>query len=128
MEIEIVGSDVGKLRAIIDLDENPKTARVILDALPIEGVVNRWGDEIYFSTSLQIPTENGRELMERGDLAFWPPGQAICLFFGPTPVSDGEQPRAASAVNRFGKVLGDATVLRRVAGGAKITLRRPTNI
>ena len=64
--------------------------------------------------------------MEVGDLGYWPPGQAFCLFFGPTPASHGDEPRAASPVNVFGKVEGDATRFRAVRDGARVSLERVT--
>lgn len=123
MKIEII-TDAGRLVAEIQSDENPQTVSSIINALPIYGNVNRWGDEIYFSTSLDIPAEQGQTLMGVGDLAFWPPGQAICLFFGPTPASTDQQPKAASNVNKFGKIQGDASLLRQVKGGSTIQLRQ----
>ena len=101
-----------------------RTADAIWEALPIAGRANRWGDEIYFSIGLTLPGEQGREVVAVGDLGYWPPGQAFCLFFGPTPASEGNEPRAASPVNVFGKVEGDVTRLRAVRDGAGVTLER----
>ena len=75
-----------------------KAADAIWEALPIEGRGNRWGEEIYFSIPVHCPPNNPREVVEVGDLAYWPPGSAFCIFFGPTPASTGSAPRAASAV------------------------------
>ena len=101
-----------------------RTADAIWEALPITGRANRWGDEIYFSIGLTLPGEQGREVVAVGDLGYWPPGQAFCLFFGPTPASQGNEPRAASPVNVFGKVEGDATCFRAVRDGAGVALER----
>jgi hypothetical protein len=101
-----------------------KTASAIWEALPIEGRANRWGDEIYFSIGLTLPPEEGREVVAVGDLGYWPPGKAFCIFFGPTPASEGSEPRAASPVNVFGSVEGDATRFRGVRDGTRVTVSR----
>ena len=84
------------------------TARAIWDALPLEARANRWGDELYFATAVELPEEDAREVVGVGDLAYWPPGQAVCIFWGPTPASQGQEPRAASPVNVFGHIAEDA--------------------
>lgn len=101
------------------------TARKILEALPLEGSSNVWGDEIYFSIPLNIKQEpEASEDVKVGDLGYWPAGPAFCIFFGPTPVSTGNQPRAYSPVNVFGRVLGDPRVFKTVPNGAKIKISR----
>jgi len=101
------------------------TAGKILEALPFESAANVWGDEIYFDISLSLdPEPDARADVEIGDLAYWPAGPAFCIFFGPTPVSTGDQPRAYSPVNVFGRVLGDAKQFKAVPGGAKIKISR----
>ncbi len=99
------------------------TAREIWEALPIKGRVNLWGDEIYFSIPISLQLEAGQEVVDAGDLGYWPDGNAFCIFFGATPVSRGDEIRPASPVTVFGKVIGDATIFRKVAGGTKITVR-----
>src|SRR5262247_1259861 len=101
-----------------------RTARAIWDALPIEAAAQTWGDEIYFRIPVALPEDDAREVVARGDLGYWPPGQAFCIFFGPTPASRGEEIRPASAVNVFGRVVGDATVFKRVRSGTRVTLER----
>jgi hypothetical protein len=101
-----------------------KTAQAIWSALPIEGRANRWGEEIYFSIEVSVAGEQGREVVEVGDLGYWPPGKAFCIFFGPTPASKGAEPRAASPVNVFGRVEGDATRFRAVRDGARMIIER----
>jgi hypothetical protein len=113
----------GEVTVDAELNES-QTAQAVWDGLPIEGVVNTWGDEIYFSTLLALQLEKGQEVVELGDLGYWPPGKAICVFFGATPASRGDEIRPASAVTVFGRVIGDATVLRKVKDGAQVTLRR----
>jgi hypothetical protein len=95
--------------------------------LPIKGRVNLWGDEIYFSIPLSLKLEAGQEMVNIGELGYWPDGNAFCIFFGPTPVSQGDEIRPASPVAVFGKVIGDATVFKKVATGTKITVRRENN-
>jgi hypothetical protein len=100
---------------------NTPTANKILEALPFESTANVWGDEIYFDIPLNLAQEpDARAEVEVGDLAYWPAGPAFCIFFGPTPVSTGDQPRAYSPVNVFGRVLGDAMQLKGVPSGAEV--------
>jgi hypothetical protein len=113
----------GKIKATAELNDT-KTAQAIWDALPIKSRGNRWGEEIYFSIPLSLEAENTREVVDVGDLGYWPPGTAFCIFFGPTPMSRGEEIRPASPVNVFGKVTGDATVFKQVASGTEITIER----
>ena len=113
---------VGSVSLKASLSEN-ETATAIFNELPIEGQVNRWGEEIYFSIPVQLPeSEDAREVMEVGELGFWPTGSSFCIFFGPTPVSQGSEPRAYSNVNPFGHVQGDATQFREVNDGEKIII------
>ena len=100
------------------------TAQKIWEALPIEGSVNTWGDEIYFSILINIGLENAEEVVSEGDLGYWPPGSAFCIFFGTTPVSRGNEIRAASPVNIFGKIIGDSKVFKKVSSGAKIIIEK----
>ena len=101
-----------------------ETAGVIWDALPIEAKGQTWGDEIYFDIGLTAPAEHAREVVDVGDLAYWPPGQAFCIFFGKTPASRGDECRAASPVNVVGKIVGDARVFTKVRSGARVTIER----
>lgn len=123
-KIKISTKSTGEVPAEINESLNPKTARAIIDALPIKGRGNRWGDEIYFSIGVSVERENAREAVEKGDLAYWPPGEALCIFFGPTPASGGDEPRAASPVNVFGKILGDPTVFRKVRSGEEVIISK----
>lgn len=100
------------------------TAAAIWEALPIEAQGNTWGDEIYFSIPVRMPEQNGREVVELGDIAYWPPGTAFCIFFGPTPASRGDEIRPASAVNVVGRIEGDPKIFRSVASGTKVILER----
>ncbi|MFC1952325.1 cyclophilin-like fold protein [Chloroflexota bacterium] len=100
------------------------TAQAIWEALPITARINTWGDEVYFAIPVKLELEKGREVVEVGDLGYWPTGSAFCIFFGSTPMSRGEEIRPASPVTIFGKVVGDATVLRKVRPDAQITIER----
>ncbi|HUV75362.1 MAG TPA: cyclophilin-like fold protein [Dehalococcoidales bacterium] len=113
----------GKIEVVAELNET-KTARAIWDALPVKGRANTWGDEIYFSIPVRLDEEDAQELVGMGDLGYWPPGTAFCLFFGPTPMSVGEEIRPASAVNVFGRVSGDARVLKQVASGTEVIVEK----
>lgn len=105
-----------------ELNDSP-TAQVIRRSLPITGRANTWGDEIYFEIPVQAEqAPDARADVEVGELGYWPVGRAFCIFFGPTPVSTGNQPRAASPVNIVGRVLGDATAFRRVKAGTTVAL------
>ena len=88
-----------------------KTAEAIWNALPIKANGNRWGDEIYFSIPVQMGPDSPKEVVEKGDLAYWPPGNAFCIFWGPTPASVGDECRPASPVNVFGRISGDLSPL-----------------
>ena len=90
------------------------TAQTIWDTLLIKGAANTWGDEIYFGIPVENELEQGQETVELGDLGYWPPGRAFCIFFGRTPASQGDEIRAASAVTVFGRVLGDPGLFRQV--------------
>ena len=96
------------------------TAGAIAAALPIEARAQTWGDEIYFSIPVDCDEEDAREVVEMGDVGYWPPGTALCFFFGPTPASRGDEIRPASPVNVVGKIAGDPTVLKSVPSGAPI--------
>ena len=99
-----------------------QTARAIGDALPITAATNTWGDEIYFGIPVNADLEQGREVVELGDLGYWPPGRAFCIFFGPTPASRGDEIRPASAVTVIGQVTGDAALFKQVGAGATVTI------
>jgi hypothetical protein len=107
-----------------ELNDSP-TAAAISAALPVRGRGNRWGDEIYFRIPVsQEPADDACADVQVGELAYWPPGQAFCIFFGRTPMSVGPQPRAASPVNVVGRVKGDASQLRQVPDGTEVLLEK----
>ena len=114
---------VGKISAEAVLNES-RTAAAIWDALPLSIAGQTWGDEIYFAIPVTAKAENARAVVEMGDLAYWPPGSAFCIFYGPTPASQGDEIRPASPVNVFGRVLGDPTVFKPVRSGATVRVER----
>jgi uncharacterized protein len=115
--------DVGKVSVRAELDESG-TASAIWAALPLESTASRWGDEVYFAIPVRLAEEPGaRQDMRVGELGYWPVGAAFCVFFGPTPVSDGAGPRAYSKVNPFGQVVDDASVLGSVQDGDSVVVR-----
>ncbi|MGQ9625808.1 MAG: cyclophilin-like fold protein [Anaerolineae bacterium] len=118
-----ISISAGEVKAQAELNET-KTAQAIWEALPITGRANTWGDEIYFSIPVHLEEENPQALVEMGDLGYWPPGNAFCIFFGPTPSSLGDEIRPASPVNVFGKVLGDPKVFKKVRGGTKVVIEQ----
>jgi hypothetical protein len=100
-------------------------ARAIAKSLPIETKPNKWGDEFYFTIQVNVPLdETATTRIAVGDIGFWPPGSALAIFFGPTPMSSGSDPVPASAVNMVGKIIGDATVLRKAKGASIIRIER----
>jgi len=114
----------GDVTASAELFDGP-TADAIWEALPLEATSNTWGDEIYFPIPVIADEEpDARADVAVGDLGYWPPGHAFCIFFGPTPASSGDAPCAASPVNVIGRVLGDATVFRRVRSGTAVRLEK----
>jgi hypothetical protein len=115
--------EAGGIRAEAELNES-NTAGLIWEALPIEADANTWGDEVYFDVPVSTGLEDAVEVVEMGDLGYWPQGPAFCIFFGPTPMSRGDEIRPASAVNVVGRVAGDATVFRSVASGESVRLSR----
>ena len=123
MRIRISTPSSGEVQAELT-DENPETAKAIWEALPLEARANTWGDEIYFSIPVSIEAENPKAVVDLGDLGYWPPGNAFCIFFGPTPMSRGDEIRPASPVNVFGRVIGDPKVFKAVRGGEKVRLER----
>lgn len=119
--ITITAGDVSVAAELSDSD----SARAVAEALPLSGSVSTWGEEIYFPAPLELPTaRDARAEMEVGEIAYWPDGRALCVFFGPTPASEhGGAPRAVGDVNPIGRVTGDASALRSVADGDDIILK-----
>jgi hypothetical protein len=106
-------------------DDGTPTVKGLLESLPFESVVNRWGEEIYFDVPFSAPLEtDARAEMDVGEVAFWPTGNALAIFFGPTPASTGPRPRAYSECNTVGRVLENASEMTRIAPGASVRIER----
>ena len=102
---------VGELEFEAQLNDS-ETAGAVYDALPIECIGSRWGEEYFCRIDVQVPeAADARSEMAVGELAYWPPGTAFCIFFGPTPASVGDEPRAASPVNPIGHISEDCSEL-----------------
>ena len=120
MAVKKIAITIEDFKVGASLDDS-ETAKKIWEALPIESRVNTWGDEIYFSIPVNVGLENAKEVVSEGDLGYWPPGNAFCIFFGLTPASQGDEIRPASPVNIFGKVIGDPKVFKKVRSGKKLS-------
>jgi uncharacterized protein len=104
---------------------NTETAKAIADLLPIEITPEEWGDEFYFEIPVEMPLdETATTKVKIGDIGYWPPGNAIAIFFGPTPISRGEEPVPASDINLVGKIIGDASILRQAKGSGRIRIEK----
>ena len=99
-----------------------ETANKIKKILPISNSVNTWGDEIYISIGVNDGEIDSKKVVELGDLGYWPPGNAFCLFFGLTPASEGDKIMPASPVNVIGKILGDLEILKSIKSGDKVSI------
>jgi hypothetical protein len=118
--IRIIAGDVV---AAAELNDT-RAATAIWTALPLEARGQTWGDEIYFGIGIQAEAEASKAVVALGDLAYWPPGSAFCIFFGPTPMSQGNEIRPASPVTVVGRVAGDPSVFKKVAAGTMVRLER----
>jgi hypothetical protein len=106
------------------ISNNSPTSNLFYDSLPMSGESQIWGDEIYFSTQIKIENDDwAKETVELGDIAFWPPGNALCLFFGSTPISATNEIRPASPANIMGKIKGDLDLLKNVKPGDTVTVK-----
>jgi hypothetical protein len=114
---------VGTTTAEAELNET-RTADAIWEALPLEATANIWGDEIYFGIPLALGTEQGQATVELGELGYWEPGSAFCIFYGRTPVSQGDEIRPYSPVTVFGRLRGDATVFKGTRDGERVRVER----
>ena len=121
-KIKILSRAIGEVVAELFEERSPQTVKALWAGLPITARANTWGNEIYFSIGVKIARENANEVVEKGALAYWPPGEAFCIFFGTTPASRGDEIRAASPVNVLGRILGDPEIFKRVRQGDEIVI------
>ncbi len=121
----IITINAGHIRLEAELN-NTATAYAIWSTLPFKAQGLLWGDELYFTIpeELNLDLENGQDVVEVGDLGYWPVGNAFCIFYGPTPASTNGRPRPASPVTVFGKVAGDTTGLSEVRPGVVLVTRK----
>ena len=121
-KIKIFTESAGEVAGEIDDSLNPGTAEKIVSNLPFTSSARLWGDEIYFDVPISIGEEQTQVEVEVGDLAFWPAGNCFCIFFGRTPASTSEKPRAASAVNVFGRITDDPVIFEKVGNGETVKI------
>ena len=114
------------ISAVFELDDSssPNTVSDFIDKLPFTVLLNVWGDEIYTSESpVSQNEENAKTPVSLNDVAYWPTGKAICLFYGPTPLSSSGNIMPASPVNIIGKILSPDKEILKSADGKEATFR-----
>jgi len=118
MKYQVVVKITNSSNILLELDDvnSPKTVRDFIDKLPFTVDLNVWGEEIYTSKSpISQPEENSKSPVELNDVAYWPTGKAICLFYGPTPIGNPDEITPASPVNVIGKIISpDKSILDNV--------------
>jgi hypothetical protein len=111
MEYIIIENEkIGAIKAKLLIDKNPKTCKAIWEKLPLNLNLSRWGEELYGEIPVALGREKSQVDCEVGDVGYWPDGNGFCIFFGPTPASKDDKPKAASPVNIFAKIEGDAKI------------------
>ena len=114
---------VGEIALEAELNES-KTAGMVWDALPFAGNGQTWGDEVYFRVPVAASLESPREVVEVGDIGYWPTGHAFCIFYGKTPASTGEEIVPASPVDVIGRVTSDISVLKGLDDPGRVTVEK----
>jgi hypothetical protein len=115
---------IGELTFSAELNDSQSAEKLKL-LLPLEFSMSRWGDEYYGDCGIEVElSEEARDVMEVGELAVWPTGKALCIFFGPTPASTGNAPRAVSPVNPVGKLNNNAEVLKKLSSSIRVKIER----
>lgn len=116
-----------KEEVIVELSEEsaPETVKAILAKLPIEVMINRWGDELYTEPiPVKVRPENAKSAVNLMDVAYWPEGNALCLFFGPTPISKGNEIKPYSPVNVVGRIVSKENMAKKVNDSTKVIIRK----
>jgi len=124
-KIEIVIPQLKNIEIELDDSNSPNTVKKFVENLPFTVDLNLWGDEIYTEESpIQEKEENAKPLVELNDVAYWPTGKAICLFYGPTPIGKKGEIKPYSPVNVVGKILKpDKSILRKISDGSEATFQ-----
>jgi hypothetical protein len=120
---QVIVIRTGSIELRAELNDT-RTAIAFHGILPVEGKANRWGDEIYFPIPLHLDIEGGKEVVEMGDLGYWPDGNSLCFFFGPTPASRKDEIRAASPVTIIGRVTDNPKALKQVPQGSTVRIEQ----
>lgn len=123
MRVVIEFEGIGEVECELSSAVNPGTYEALVKCIPFQSKANVWGKEVYFRTPASHRLESGVKEVEVGDIAFWPPGRALCLFFGPTPESMGDKPVAASRVNVIGRIVKNIELLEKVRDGDRVRVR-----
>ncbi len=122
MKIRIWTKATGEVLAELSMVKNPRTVEKISRALPLKAAVSTWGKEVYFPINVKAKKENTSQTVEKGDIGYWPPGDSLCIFFGPIPASVGSEIRPARPVNVVGKLLGNPEVFSKAKDGDEIAI------
>jgi hypothetical protein len=113
---------IGGLELSAELNDSP-TAKELTSLLPFEFIMSRWGDEYYGDCGIKVDlSHDARDVMEIGELAVWPTGRALCIFFGPTPASKGKEPRAVSPVNPVGRLIDSPEALKKLGSSIHVKI------
>ena len=125
-EILVEFVELNKSIAIeLDNSQSPKTVNAILDNLPIKVKINRWGDELYTDkTPIIAEDENAQSEVNLLDVAYWPEGNALCLFYGPTPISKSpNEILPYSPVNIVGKIISEGDLLHQIKDSSRLVIK-----
>jgi len=115
---------IGTLELSAELNDSV-TATKLLSLLPLKFSMSRWGDEYYGDCGIKTAlSQDSRDIMVVGELAVWPAGNALCIFFGPTPASRGNEPRAVSPVNPVGRLLDSPDALKKLDSSIHVRIER----